>query len=596
MELGLTLSGQHVRRAAAAAFAEKVDVIVAGLGTAGEEAALVAAKLGLSVLGVEKQNAMGGQATIGCVSFSDSIVDRMIRSERAAEATGLKLAYETVPTGVWLDGKRIVGLRLSHNGVAHDVAARIVIDATGNATVARMAGCGLRSGRAWDGEKGACARAELWTTPEGGARPLYANYRRDLCGSAADYSAAVAFLAGTRRTVWNASKRRMLKPALIVGAREEDRVETLETVTLRDCLQEKEYADPIFYAFGPEDLVRVDQDYAFESEEIQNWKGLCSMPCFGYPSALPYGTIVARDVEALLVPSKHFGVSHDAGGGIRMQGEMRKTGYAAACAASLAVRANLALKDVPYAELRPLLEKGGLLARPAKRFVTTVNGVPLGPFTPEQAVAALRQEVALPGEWWNSMADGGPREQAAYAYWTAWKCALSGPAAERKRLGDLLNAEMEKGGRWAGNFAVALGLLGDARACGVLRSLVAAPGVSHPAGSDPEVARAYPNRIKAVCLLGRLGDQASVQPLRDIVLDGAVAFTKDLLGSGLYRTPDRYRFEALSYALMSLRTLLKSQPDSRVREELLAWSRKPLTLLSERDKSDLAPMLKAIIQ
>ena len=596
MELGLTLNGKHVRRAAAAAFAEKVDVAVVGLGTAGEEAALVAAKLGLSVLGVEKHNAMGGQSTIGCVDFGGSIADRMIRSEHAADAAGLKLAYETVPAGVWLDGKRIVGLRLSRNGVSRDVAARIVIDATGNATVARMAGCGLRSGRAWDGEKGACARAELWSTKEGGVRPLYANYRRDLCGSAADYSAAVAFLAGTRRKVWDGARRRMLKPALLLGAREEDRVETLETVTLRDCLKEKDCPDPIFYAFGPEDLVRVDQDYAFESEEIQNWKGLCSMPCFGYPSVLPYGTIVARDVEALLVPSKHFGVSHDAGGGIRMQGEMRKTGYAAACAALLAVRGDFALKDVPYAELRSLLEKGGLLTRPEKRFVTTVNGAPMGPFTPEQAIAALKQDVALPGEWWNSKADGGPCEQAAYAYWTAWKCALSGADAERKRLGDLLNAEMEQGGRWAGNFAVALGLLGDARACGVLRSLVATPGASHPAGSDTVVAHAYPNRIKAICLLGRLGGNASIPLLRDVVLDGAVAFTKDLLGTGLYRTPERYRFEALSYALMSLRTLLKSRPDSCVSEALLAWYGKPLTLLSERDKTDLAPMLKNINQ
>ena len=596
MELGLTLNGKHICRTSVPRFVEKYDVVVAGLGTAGVGAALGAARLGLNVLGVEKHNAMGGQSTIGCVNFGGGIIDRMIGSERAADAAGLKLAYETVPTGVWLDGKRIVGLRLCRNGISRDVAARIVIDATGNATVAQMAGCRLRSGRAWDGEKGACARAELWTTPGGGMRPVYANYRRDLCGSAADYSAAVAFLAGTRRKEWNRSRRRMIKPALLVGAREEERVETLETVTLRDCLKEKEYPNPIFYAFGPEDLVRVDQDGAFESEEIQNWKRLCSMPCFGFPSVLPYGTIVARDVEALLVPSKHFGVSHDAGGGIRMQGEMRKTGYAAACAALLAVSGDLALKDIPYAELRPLLKKGGLLKRPAKRFVTTVNGVPMGPYTPEQAVGALKQDVSLPGEYWNSKADGGPREQAAYAYWTAWKCALSGSAAERKRFGDLLNAEMEKGGRWSGNFAVALGLFGDARACGVLRSLVATPGASHPSGSDPVVARAYPNRIKAICLLGRLGDKASIPLLRDIVLDGAVVFTKDLLGTKLYHTSDRYRFEALSYALMSLRTILKRHPDSRVRKELLAWNRKPLTLISEREKYDLAPMLKNIIR
>jgi hypothetical protein len=577
-------------------FAEKYDTVIIGLGTAGEEAALVAAKLGLNVLGIEKHNAMGGQSTIGCVNFGENIINRMIRSERAAEEAGLKLAYETVPTGVWLKGKRIVGLRIARNGISRDVAARIVIDATGNATVARMAGCRLRSGRIWDSEMGACARAELWTTPQGGMRPLYSNYRRELCGSAADYSETVAFLAGTRCKVWNSSKRRMLRPALLVGAREENRVETLETVTMRDCLKEKKYPNPIFYAFGPEDLVRVDKDNAFESEEIQNWKSLCSMPCFGYPSVLPYGTIVAKDVEALLVPSKHFGVSHDAGGGIRMQVEMRKTGYAAACTALLAIRGDLALKDIPYAELRPLLEKGGLLKRPTKQFVTTVNGVPMGPYTPEQAVAALKQDVALPGEWWNSKADGGPHEQAAYAYWTAWKCALSGSAAEQKKFGDLLNSEMQKGGHWAANFAVALGLLGDARACGVLRSLVATPGVSHPNNSDPVITHAYPNRIKSICLLGRLGDKASIPLFMDIVHDNAVAFTKDLLGTKLYYTSDRYRFEALSYALMSLGTLLEHHPDSDLRQELLVWNRKPLTLLSERDKSNLAPMLKNIIR
>ena len=591
----MTLNGKHVCCAAAPDFQEKYDVVLVGLGTAGEDAALTAAKFGLNTLGVEKHNAMGGQSTIGCVDFGGSIIDHMIRSERKAEATGLKLAYETVPTGVWLEDKRIVGLRLCCNGVSRDVSARIVIDATGNSTVARMAGCTLRSGRAWDGEKGACARAELWTTRDGGIRPLYSNYRRELCGSAADYSDVVSFLAGTRRKVWNSTRRRMLKPALLLGAREEERVETLEVVTLRDCLQEKQYPNPIFCAFGPEDLVRVDHDSAFESEEIQNWKGICSMPCFGYPSVLPYGTIVARDVDALLVPSKHFGVSHDAGGGIRMQHEMRKSGYAAACAALVAVRDDISLRDVPYEKLRPLLEKGGLLKLPAKRFVTTVNGVPMGPYTSEQAVDALKQDVALPGEWWNSKADGGPREQAAYAYWTAWKCKLSGSPAERKQFGDLLDSEMRRGGRWAGNFAVALGLLGDVRACPVLRSLVATPGAAHATGSDPVIARAYPNRIKAICLLGRLGDKASISLLRNIVLDDAVAFTKDLLKTGLYRTPDRYRFEALSYALMSLRTLLEQHPDTRVQKELLAWNQKPLSLLSEREGYNLAPMLKNII-
>lgn len=595
MELGVVAGGRAYRQSETPDFKEHYDVIVVGLGTAGAEAALAAAKLGLKTLGIEKHNALGGQSTIGCINFGAHIADRMFALENQAEKNGLSLAYHSIPVGVWLSDQEVKGVRICHNGICRDIAAKITIDATGNATIARMAGCRLCSGREWDQEKGGCARAELWTTPEGDIRPIYANYRRDLCGSARSYSSAITFLAGTRHKVWNSFRRRMLKPALLVGAREEERVETLATVTLHDCLTERSYPDPIFYCFGPEDLVRVDSDGAFESKEIQNWKYLCYMPFLGYPAVLPYGTIVAKDVKSLLVPSKHFGVSHDAGGGIRMQGEMLKTGYAAACAALVAIQKGVALESVEYSDLAPLLEKGGNLKRPEKSFVTSVNGEPIGPFTMEQTVAALQQDISLPGEWWNSIANGGPQEQASYALWSCWKCSLTGSDSERQRLRNMLFAEMEKGGRWAGNFAVALGLMDDKRACSMLRSLIETPGELHPTNSDPIITRSYPNRIKALCLLGRLGDQAAIPSLKKIILDSAMSFTKDLMPAKLFHTMDRYRFEVLSYALMSLRQLLQTYPAPDVVESIRGWNSKPLTLISERENLNLAPMLKNII-
>jgi hypothetical protein len=277
MFLGVTESRTFRPVAAKPDFRARYDVVVVGLGTAGTEAALVAAELGLRVLGVEKHNGMGGQSTLGCVWFKWKntgnialnpdrvlenhranapiafleIAERMGLYEREADVSGLALAYETVPIGAWLDEGKITGTRLLHNGRIYDVAARIVIDATGNATVARMAGCRIRSGRPWDHAKGAVARAELWALPDGVNRPTYANYDYDASCGVPEYSAILSKLAMYRHRAWKDAKPHVLRPAIILAAREEERVATEEIVTLRDCLCGKSYPNPIFHTFTP---------------------------------------------------------------------------------------------------------------------------------------------------------------------------------------------------------------------------------------------------------------------------------------------------------------------------------------------------------
>ena len=69
MEIGIIQKGEFRRMEARPDFKDTYDTVVVGLGTAGTEAALCAAAFGLKTLGVEKQIAMGGQATLGCVYF-----------------------------------------------------------------------------------------------------------------------------------------------------------------------------------------------------------------------------------------------------------------------------------------------------------------------------------------------------------------------------------------------------------------------------------------------------------------------------------------------------------------------------------------------
>lgn len=601
-------------------FKDTYDVIVIGLGTAGTEAALVSAALGLKTLGVEKENAMGGQSTIGCVWFQSkdtaafpdpsrvlsnhhrdsgilklSIPSRMYLYELEADEAELDITCETVVTGVYLDEASVKGVRLCRNGIACDIAARIVMDCTGNGTVARMAGCRMMVGRDFDHAQAAISKAMLQETRGGGTRPRYGFFRDDPSCSTEEYSRILLTLSCRWPMLWNGRGGRVLQMAAIPGMREEGHVVTEKFFTLRDCLMETPVSSPLFHTFVPLDLVRIDEDWAFENEDVQNWKALCGLNNFGFSATLPYETLLPEGVDSLLVPSKHFGVAHDAGSGIRMESDMRKTGYAAACVAYLSIRRRIPLRKIPYDPLKKLLDAGNILSPPRRRGVTLYSGATIKPFSHDDIVGALKRDIVPPRSW-IFRAKNGPQEQSAFALASVWLAALRCSPEEKQVLAEKLCFEMRKKGRYAGNFAVALGLLGDRRACEVLRGIVKTPGEANPDGCDPVVPEAFPNRIKALCLLGRLHDGESIPLLKKIVQDEAKAFTADLpTGSASWKTQDQYRFAALSFALFSLMALLKRNPDPVLRETLLAWSRRPFVLPAGRDRFDCAPMLRRII-
>lgn len=153
----------------------------------------------------------------------------------------------------------------------------------------------------------------------------------------------------------------------------------------------------------------------------------------------------------------------------------------------------------------------------------------------------LHQDITRTAEWWQGAigkASGTPAECAAYALWTAWKCRVSGTKAEAKALSDRLAAAMSKDERYAGNYAIALGLMKDVRALSVLREIVNHPGCA----KDPIVKKAYPNRIKALDMLRIFKDCDSVPLLRKIVRDGAKAFVKGLVQTQAFGSDDRTVF------------------------------------------------------
>lgn len=575
-------------------FSASYDIAVVGLGTAGAPALEKCVSFGRRCLGIERTGGMGGQATVGCINWGSGIFPSLAAFERNCAAADV--VYEAVPVGVWIEGRRIVGLRYARNGIMSDVRVGVVIDATGNATVAKMCGLPVRRGRDFDGVMATCARGETWVDRKTGAmRPIYGGRPDSLAVPSREYSDVALHLCSMRHPAWRSQTKsmRMVRASALVNAREEERVVTEEIATLSDALHERKYANPIMYAWEPEDLPVFYGDLAFESEATQNWKVLCGLPMFGYPSAIPYGSLVAKGVDNLLAPSKHLGVSHDLGGAIRMHGEMRKSGVAAACAAHVMLARACAAKSVPYSELRPLLESSGTLIPPRKPHVTTYHGYAFEPYSDEQAVAALRQPITRTREWWqgeSGKSTNSPADQAAYALWTCWKRVLTGSQDERRRMADMLFRELGKEGPFAGNFAVALGIMGDRRAIPMLRRIVVKPGGT----GDPVVKGALPNRVKAILLLGRFGDAEIAKTLRAIVMDNADGFMKDLYGQGAWKSPEMCRFQALSYSLMALKSILAKHPDAALSAEIAEWQAQRAPSFVQPEGVDLGDRLRHV--
>lgn len=164
------------------------DVIVAGGGLAGVCAAAAAARAGARTLLVEKSPFAGGIATASlepsiCNYFHNTrqelilggcpleLVERMVRHgavsanwnkhrghivfdvelgklamDEMLEDAKVDILYDTIITGVVMDGHRIIGVRAANRSGEQIFRAGCVVDATGDADVAAWAGVPLRSG------------------------------------------------------------------------------------------------------------------------------------------------------------------------------------------------------------------------------------------------------------------------------------------------------------------------------------------------------------------------------------------------------------------------------------------------------------------
>lgn len=354
---------------------KKAEVVLAGFGTSGSAAAEALLEQGIKPVIVEQNRLPGGTSTVGYVSgfwhgyreginrkrgqviseISKAIAGTSNETNRMAGFIYIEEIlrkydcdpiYGSVVCGVIKSNNCITGVVIVDKFGIQCIDTDITIDATGNATVAYLAGLPYEYGDARDGS--------IQTYSQWGDEPWkVASFRESRYCMDFDaiyeefYSEHLRgiLLSHTRNSDQNFSE--------MLTVRESRRIIGEAVLNIRDI-----YGESI-----PEDCIAVTQtpiDTHGLSSNIFAEMGLsvCKEELY---ARIPYRCYLPKGVEGLLVTAKSFSGTRDAVCVCRMNADLRNAGYAVGLAAAKATKCHCALRKVNISEIQEILKEYGIL-------------------------------------------------------------------------------------------------------------------------------------------------------------------------------------------------------------------------------------------
>lgn len=443
------------------------DVIVSGGGPAGVAAALAAARRGARTLLVERYGFCGGMATAGLVNpwaghawhdhvdeqggrrasliggvfkevalrlregggfgsaLSDSAFDEELL-KRVYDAllleAGVTVRYHTYVTAARLERGRIAAITAASKGGNETFQASQFVDASGDADLAALAGCGFTVGRPQDGlmqamtvnfrmanvdkremiATGSLRRARALVEPyfqkalaAGELHYPYRNFvhfydyprpgvlhfnmtriNRVSGLSAEDLSAAEmegrrqAYVMGDwlRRAVPWFAEAYVEKIACQVGVRETRHIHGRYTLTQEDIVRARKFPDGITRSRYFIDI--HNPAGAKDVHQQEGGKGAVKSE-FGPPAGdyyeVPFRSLAPVDCPNLLVACRALSASHEAAAAVRVMATMHGIGEAAGIAAAEAARTDDEVSDISGEWVRsqiPYMSEGPDFDRP----------------------------------------------------------------------------------------------------------------------------------------------------------------------------------------------------------------------------------------
>jgi hypothetical protein len=394
------------------------DVVVAGGGTAGVAAAIRAARLGLKTVLIERASMPGGMLTQVVKTLEDhankgGIVKELLaflHSENSweqpfynpfilvpwldsrLEEVGVNVLYLVTVVGVLRDGNNLRGVIVEGKSGRQAILASTIIDATGDGDVAVIAGAAYHFGRPSDQACQAITLSSLLTNYKG--QPLSGKELTALVEQHSDYGYSLPFtessarpLPGDNGTVWHAIPHATgrnpvdmaeLSEALVMlrkqswhffrfardripefeaclygpvsslpGVRESRRIVCEKNISAQDARTGRKHDDGIITVTWPMSIHKHDEsDAPLRQEPVK-------------PYHVPYGALLPKGVDNLLVVGRCIGGDHEAMASYRIACNCLGIGEAAAVATFLAKDSNCKVREINRARLQAEMENLG---------------------------------------------------------------------------------------------------------------------------------------------------------------------------------------------------------------------------------------------
>lgn len=496
-------SNRVVTRPVSVVFESAFDYIVCGLGAGGSLSAYSAAKEGLSVLGLERGNAVGGMSVQGCVNnyynsyeggsfeiadqkadekigavyakFTHSPDAKKVALQSLLEEQNVRISFRSVVLGVYLDVNRVIGVRALQNGEIHDYACRFLADGTSDGHLMRILGVKGSIGRPSDGKTQPFTSVRIALRQNGSLSRW--NNDSGLIDPYDDLSFSDSLLLshGSHAAMGNPKEARFLYVSPLLGIREGMMIDAEEMLTITDIVDERKFDRVLIQAYS--DIDKHGEDHVFDSKEFQDWFLIANLSTITWKIPVPLGAVVPKGLLGIVSVSRAIGADNYASAAVRMTRDMYRMGEAVGIFIAEAVKQGCAsILQVPFAPAHEkVLKRGCYDPRPAEKkgFMVWGDGKP---------------KRYVPVEWmteWDEIRSALSGSCPGVAFWSVHRI-VSGlspftvhgnavdPQSQKEVLTDLLFKTMEA--RTAKDLtyaaAIALGFSEDRRAIPVLREMV----------------------------------------------------------------------------------------------------------------------------
>ena len=352
-------------------------------------------------LSYEKSQNIGWDNESGCGKNAIYHEVQKIVIEEMVKREGIEVLYYTQACSAVMEGNEIVGVIIQNKGGRGYIRAKRVVDATGDGDIAASAGVPFFKGRESDGRMQPCTimfnvggvdtdRAlfppsfeTTIETPKGEIQALAKEllpfpaghvllYRQPMPGTVCcnmtnaieiDGTDGESITKGTmicrsqiapivkflREYIPGYENCWLMNSASLIGIRETRHFEGLASLTKDDILEARVHDDWIvrraWFNFDVHNLTGASLDKTGAQKHFKQ----------NNDYTIPFGCILPKNVEGLLLSGRNISGSHMAHSNFRIMSVCIAIGEAAGTAAALSVKQNIKLRDVSVKEIQEIV-------------------------------------------------------------------------------------------------------------------------------------------------------------------------------------------------------------------------------------------------